>query len=50
MINVNVIYILILAIMIDDINPFVEIYIECEYAYTVVSVVNIVNLNNSNVY
>ena len=34
MINVNVIYILILAIKIYDVNPFVGIYIGCQYAYT----------------
>ena len=34
MINVNVIYILILAIKSYSLNPFVVICIGCEYAYT----------------
>ena len=34
MINVNVIYIFILAMGIYNINPFVGICIGCEYAYT----------------
>ena len=34
MINMNVIHILILAIKIYDVNPFVRICIGCQYAYT----------------
>ena len=34
MINVNVIYILILAIKIYDVNPLVGMCIGCEYAYS----------------
>ena len=38
MINMNVIYIFILAIRIYNINPFVGICIGCEYAYTVLNI------------
>ena len=45
MINVNVIYILILAIRIYDVNPLVGICIGCEYAYKSTRILLFLNHN-----